>query len=306
MPNDYTGKTHGYLTAIEPTTIRKRQNIVWKFQCKCGNFTFKIPSDVFRSSSGIQCGCNDLREKDILGNKYGMLTAVEKLDNIPGYGYSYKFKCDCGNYVDKIGHNVQRLVGRLNCGCVKNVGGNNKNNLTNKRFGNLLVLRASETNRYRGQLKWICKCDCGNEIEVFSYKLTRQRKTNCGCIKNNIGNNCKSFKGHGDIYKSYWNSIVNGAYLRGFEFDITIEFAWDLYNKQQGLCAISGVPIKCGNVKQNKTASLDRIDSSKGYVPDNIHWVHKDINAMKMNKNIDDFIEWCIKIAEFQQRRLNK
>ena len=33
----------------------------------------------------------------------------------------------------------------------------------------------------------------------------------------------------------------------------------------------------------SKTASLDRIDSSKGYTEDNIQWVHKDVNQMKMD-----------------------
>jgi len=46
-----------------------------------------------------------------------------------------------------------------------------------------------------------------------------------------------------------------------------------------------------------RTASLDRIDSSKGYVKGNLQWVHKDINMMKNHYNQKYFIEICKKVA---------
>jgi hypothetical protein len=55
-----------------------------------------------------------------------------------------------------------------------------------------------------------------------------------------------------------------------------------------------------GNRKEHKysatskvTASLDRIDSSKGYVEGNVQWVHKRINIMKNDLSDSEFIEWC-------------
>ena len=41
------------------------------------------------------------------------------------------------------------------------------------------------------------------------------------------------------------------------------------------------------------TASLDRIDSSKGYTKSNIQWVHKDINKMKSDFSMLRFLELC-------------
>lgn len=41
------------------------------------------------------------------------------------------------------------------------------------------------------------------------------------------------------------------------------------------------------------TASLDRIDSSRGYEIDNIQWVHKDVNKMKMGLSQNEFIDIC-------------
>ena len=43
----------------------------------------------------------------------------------------------------------------------------------------------------------------------------------------------------------------------------------------------------------NITASLDRIDSSKGYIEGNVQWVHKRVNLMKGNMSTENFIEWC-------------
>ena len=45
------------------------------------------------------------------------------------------------------------------------------------------------------------------------------------------------------------------------------------------------------------TASLDRIDSSKGYIQGNIQWVHKRINQMKWDSEENDFINWCKLVA---------
>lgn len=46
------------------------------------------------------------------------------------------------------------------------------------------------------------------------------------------------------------------------------------------------------------TASLDRIDSSKGYIKGNIQWVHKDINKMKNNYNQAYFINLCALVVD--------
>lgn len=39
------------------------------------------------------------------------------------------------------------------------------------------------------------------------------------------------------------------------------------------------------------TASLDRIDGARGYVEGNVWWVHKDVNVMKMDLEVDYFVD---------------
>ena len=62
-------------------------------------------------------------------------------------------------------------------------------------------------------------------------------------------------------------------------------------------CGCETAVVKIGD-KSKTTASLDRIDSSKGYTTDNIQWVHKDINIMKNDYGNDYFIEICKKVAK--------
>lgn len=58
--------------------------------------------------------------------------------------------------------------------------------LSNQRFGKLLVLKKGNGRRTSGnqyKATWICQCDCGNITEVDGEKLRRGHTTSCGCEK---------------------------------------------------------------------------------------------------------------------------
>lgn len=104
-------------------------------------------------------------------------------------------------------------------------------------------------------------------------------------------------EGVGDLGRTFWCAIQHGAERREIPFNISIEYAWGLFT---GKCALSGVPItissniKEGNPDYSKfTASLDRIDSSKGYIEGNVQWVHKIVNIMKGSLSEREFKKWC-------------
>jgi hypothetical protein len=117
-----------------------------------------------------------------------------------------------------------------------------------------------------------------------------------------------NWKGYEMIAGITWTDYKNGAANRSLEFNITIEEVWDVYEKQQRLCALTGVPItfnmELGELSrkgyQVKTASLDRIDSKQGYILGNIQWIHKDINKLKSNWPQDKFIEMCKAVTDYQ------
>lgn len=43
---------------------------------------------------------------------------------------------------------------------------------------------------------------------------------------------------------------------------------------------------------------LDRIDSSKGYIENNIQWIHKDLQFMKNTMSDNKFIKYCQLVAD--------
>lgn len=67
------------------------------------------------------------------------------------------------------------------------------------------------------------------------------------------------------------------------------------YNAQQGLCAISGIPLayQAGMGRVPTNISIDRIDNGKGYVRDNVQLVCDAVNRMKQDFSQANFIQWC-------------
>jgi len=142
-------------------------------------------------------------------------------------------------------------------------------------------------------------------------KLREQRKLDAKKQFSNIEQRRIRFnsnwKGYGDLSGDHWRRIQQGASSRNLELHITIEYAWNVYLQQNGKCAISDVDItlrgqeigiSSKQIHEKTTASLDRIDSSKGYTIDNIQWIHKDLNQMKSDRSMETFLYWIKTIYE--------
>jgi hypothetical protein len=93
---------------------------------------------------------------------------------------------------------------------------------------------------------------------------------------------------------------MDNAKRRKWPFELTIEDGWMLYEKQNRKCALSGQLIYFDSDTRSNDgrASLDRIDSSKGYVMGNVQWVHRDINYMKQKYSQEHFVNLCKQVAE--------
>ena len=161
--------------------------------------------------------------------------------------------------------------------------------------------------------KCVCK-NCGIEFEKPLTEIRRNEKLNRPnfCTRTCVGkHNIKNFgdkridiskfgyKRKGDEYTKFKYHFRN-IKTRNQVIDITIDDLKEKWEKQNGICEFSGVNLILSTYsKINKnpiyTASLDRIDSSKGYIKGNIRWVSRAINWMK-NDMSDDMVNELIEL----------
>ena len=184
----------------------------------------------------------------------------------------------------------------------------NAKNLTNQTFGKLTVIQQSKkpktSKSKQRSIWWKCQCECGKFTIVRSTELIKGDTKSCGCLKKCDYWKSKKYKGVGKLAQSHFSHIRYSATVsRNFTFDVDIDYCWQLFEKQKGKCYYTGLPIELGprNKRGGITASLDRLDSSKGYIKGNIVWCRKDINIMKMDKSDKEFIKLCKLIAEYNK-----
>ena len=111
-------------------------------------------------------------------------------------------------------------------------------------------------------------------------------------------NSDNNFKGRiGPMAVTWFNIKMRGGTSRGYQWDLTPEYILNLYEEQEGLCALTGWPIGWSKQGLTATVSIDRIDSEEGYLQGNVQLLHKDVNMAKQKYSQDYFIEMCKAVA---------
>jgi hypothetical protein len=175
--------------------------------------------------------------------------------------------------------------------------------LTNSVHGALTLIEPIPGRKGQHQ-QWWCRCECGTEVRRRQDYVLRTENPSCGCRAawHIVGEGHQTWKGVGKLSGWYFGQLRRQATSRGIEFDITIEYCWELFQRQGGKCALTGLPLVMNGHKQRmngkkQTASLDRIDSTKGYVPGNIQWIYVTLNRMKNDTPQDEFVALCRLVA---------
>ena len=168
------------------------------------------------------------------------------------------------------------------------------NDLTNKKFGKLLPLEYMLITNKNGksQLMWKCICDCGNISYQRSTSLTNNLIIDCKkCSK--IRQSEKQILPD-DISKlrRIFRQYERGAYDRKLQFDISFEDFEKIIMKECVYCGEIPKTYKDG-YKRN---GMDRIDSKKDYLLDNVVSCCEMCNIIKRNYTEDEFFNQIIKI----------
>lgn len=127
---------------------------------------------------------------DLVGQKFHKLTVIER-----DYNYAkehhlkrqrvyWKCQCDCGNFTTVLS-DALRNGSTTQCLLCKS------GNEIGKRYGRLTVLQAAEKNLKDGSSRWLCQCDCGNQVVVQAWHLRSGNTTSCGCYFREVIRNKK-------------------------------------------------------------------------------------------------------------------
>lgn len=165
---------------------------------------------------------------------------------------------------------------------------------TGQKYGEWEVLNFAGLNKH-GEAMWLCRCSCGIEKSVVGNSLK------CGLSRKCVPCSQKPRDYKERLPDIIWKRILRGASRRNIEFKVNREYCLKLFDSQKEKCALTGLDIafpKNGSsyLRNEGTASLDRIDNRKGYVRGNIQWVHKDINRMK-NIHSEEYFKYLCRLV---------
>lgn len=178
---DLTGQRIGNLTVLskDESYIKPsgQKVTMWKCMCSCGKI-ISVRSEYLRNGSATSCGCIEKQQRNIIGQRFGRLVAVEEDINKSS---SIICQCDCGEITSVNRSNL--ILGKTrSCGCLQKDSRYAKvDDLTGQRFGMLTVIMRVE-NKGK-QVRYLCKCNCGNEKIFYSTNLKRGLSTSCGCFR---------------------------------------------------------------------------------------------------------------------------
>lgn len=310
--NKVVGQKIGKLTLLKKYYKDHRKRLWWETQCECGNVC-QIESRNLDRLKHKSCGCEKLKYQFKPNDKIGKLTLIKvyQANRNSGVYRCWECLCDCGEIV----HQAEYSIGKSknpSCGCIYR-----KFNLKpGDKINKLTLIERGNKEKFNIQRSgdeylafWKCLCDCGKEcyhIEPYLYDKTAK---SCGCyhsLRGKFREESVGWKGYKELSSNYFNKKRYDADKRGLEFNVTIEYLYDLFIKQNKKCNLSGVDITMSTTyqaaKYNKkmSASLDRIDNTKGYIEGNCQWLHWKINRMKRDFSVEQLIYYCQLVIQKQ------
>lgn len=118
---------------------------------------------------------------DLTDQRFGKLIVIERAFSKKGSNIKWLVHCDCGREKIVEGGSLKKGYTK-SCGCL--CGQHLVKDLTDKRFGKLLVV--SRDISKNGCSQWKCICDCGNIKIVRASDLSSNSVRSCGCLKLSI------------------------------------------------------------------------------------------------------------------------
>lgn len=165
----------------------------------------------------------------------------------------------------------------------------NFQDLTGCRFGRLTVISRAENKN--GKVVWHCKCDCGNESDVYATCLKSGNTKSCGCYQRFRASTTGVIHGETQKTRLYniWNNIKERCY------GVNCKDYPDYGSRGISVCdewRNNYLSFKQWAIENgyNDSMSIDRIDVNGDYEPSNCRWATNIVQAN--NKRNSRFVEF--------------
>lgn len=116
------------------------------------------------------------KKLDLTNQYFGKLQAIKPAPKRNDRYTRWVCKCECGNEIE-VRTDYLTSLHTTSCGCEK-AKYFNKTVVLNQAYGLLTPLAYDEI-----QQKYLCKCECGNQVYVKGYNLNNGNTQSCGCLK---------------------------------------------------------------------------------------------------------------------------
>ena len=161
--------------------------------------------------------------------------------------------------------------------------------LSGLRFG-LWTITNQAGNARRGAAKWNAICDCGEKGTPVGCDLRSGKSTSCGCLQRlNAG---VTHGGSGTRIHRIWKAMKNRCTNQHERYKISYD-GISICDEWLDFLVFRDWSNKNG---YSDSLSIDRIDNSKGYYPENCRWTTAEVQSQNRRfvlKN-DSGIPWVL------------